>query len=65
MMNVMLLAAIFVSLASMMMMARYRVGCSEAGRRCKMTTMVLGGASAVVGVVLIGLIVRAMYGSSI
>lgn len=63
MMNVMLLAAIFVSLATMMMMARYRVGCSE--RRCKMTTMVLGGASAVAGVVLIILIVRAMYGSSI
>lgn len=65
MMNVMLLAAIFASLASMMMMARYRVGCSDAGRKCKMTTLVAGGASAVAAVVLIILIVRAMYGSRI
>lgn len=65
MMNVMLLAAIFASLASMMMMARYKVGCSDAGRKCKMTTLVLGGASGVAAAVLIFLIVRAMYGSRI
>jgi hypothetical protein len=63
-MNVILLAAIFASLASMMMMARYKVGCHETNRSCKMTTLILGGASCVAGAVLIVLIFRAMNGGS-